>query len=133
MATVIRMKRGGRSHAPYYRVVVMDSRTRSCGREIDTLGVYQPCARPEPLVEIDLAKSLEWLRKGAKPSDTARNILSQKGVMKAFADGVDPASLAPAPAEEPVAATPAQAEAPVAETPAAEAPADETPAGTTAE
>ncbi len=90
MATVIRMKRGGRTHKPYYRIVVMDSRSRGCGPELDVIGVYQPCARPEPKAEVDAHKALEWLRKGAQPSDTARNVLGKLGVMKHFHDGTTP-------------------------------------------
>jgi small subunit ribosomal protein S16 len=120
MATVIRLKRGGRTHAPYYRVVVMDSRTRARGHETDSLGVYHPCARPEPVVEVDKAKALDWLIKGARPSDTVRTILSQNGVMAAFAAGKKPEDLAPQPAAEP--------EAPAAEAPAEEgASADDVP------
>jgi small subunit ribosomal protein S16 len=87
MATVIRLQRGGRSHEPYYRVVVMDSRNRTRGRVIDDIGVYQPCARPEPIDEIDVAKALSWLSKGARPSDTVRAMLTKKGVMAQFASG----------------------------------------------
>ena len=90
MATVIRMQRGGRTHKPYYRIVVMDSRSRTRGVEVDTLGIYHPCARPEPVVEVDTHKALEWLCKGAQPSDTARSILSKLGVMKHFAEGTKP-------------------------------------------
>jgi len=90
MATAIRMKRGGRTHEPYYRIVVIDSRNRNRGPEIDTLGVYHPCARPEPVSEVDVAKALEWLRKGAQPSDTARSVLRKLGVMKHFHDDTMP-------------------------------------------
>lgn len=81
MATVIRLRRGGRQHAPYYRVVVVDSRRRGQGPIVDQIGVYHPCARPEPKVEIDEQKALEWLKKGARPSDTMRTILSKKGLL----------------------------------------------------
>lgn len=107
MATVIRMQRVGRTHAPYYRVVVMDSRKRTRGVEVDLLGVYQPMARPEPKIEIDRSKALEWLQKGAQPSDTARTVLSKNGVMQAYAEGKKPEDLA-----EPAAAPEAAAEAP---------------------
>ena len=110
MATVIRMQRGGRTHAPYYRVVVMDSRKRTRGVEVDVLGVYQPMARPEPKIEIDKAKALEWLQKGAQPSDTARTILSKNGVLQAYAEGKKPEDLAEPAAEAPAAA-PAEAAA----------------------
>jgi len=132
MATVIRMRRGGRTHKPYYRVVVQDSRSRDRGPEVDTLGIYHPCARPEPISELDVQKALQWLRKGAKPSDTVRSLLRKLGVMKHFNDGTSP--------EEPVAvlkgsrieekgynAPPPVPEEPEKEAPA-EAPAEEAPA-----
>ena len=90
MATVIRMKRGGRTHSPYYRVVVMDNRDRSRGRVLDEIGVYHPCARPEALVEIDRNKALDWLGKGARPSDTARSVFTKLGILSAFAKGEKP-------------------------------------------
>jgi len=85
MATVIRLKRGGRTHSPYYRVVVTDSRGKITGRVIDELGFYHPCARPEPKVEVNEEAALSWLSKGARPSDTVRKILSKKGIMTRFA------------------------------------------------
>ncbi|MDQ1257624.1 MAG: small subunit ribosomal protein [Candidatus Hydrogenedentes bacterium] len=143
MAVVIRMKRGGRTHEPYYRIVVADSRKRDQGPVVDQLGVYHPCARPKPVLEIDMKKALEWLYKGAQYSDTARDVLSRKGILKAFQDGVKPEDLAPpAPVAEPVVevaavaevAAPVEEAAPVAEAPveaAVEAP--EAPAGPAAE
>ena len=85
MATVIRLKRGGRTHSPYYRVVVTDSRAKITGRVIEELGVYHPCARPEPRIELKSDRALEWLGKGAKPSDTVRNLFTDAGVMAEFA------------------------------------------------
>ncbi len=111
MATAIRMRRVGRTHKPYYRVVVIDSRDRRSGTEVDLIGVYQPCARPKPIVDVDACKALGWLRKGAQPSDTAKSLFSKLGIMKHFHDGTTPE--APA--------------APVAEA-APEAPAEETAA-----
>jgi small subunit ribosomal protein S16 len=90
MATAIRMRRGGRTHSPYYRIVVQDTLSRMRGPEIDTLGVYHPCARPEPITEVDVHKALEWLRKGAKPSDTAKSVFKKLGIMKHFHDGTTP-------------------------------------------
>ena len=87
MPTVIRMKRGGRTHAPYYRVVVMDSRGKDTGRVIEELGIYQPCARPEPISEVKEDRALDWLSKGAQPSNTVRSILSKKGILAKFAAG----------------------------------------------
>lgn len=92
MATVIRLQRGGRTHAPYYRVVVADSRTRGRGPIIDQIGVYHPCARPEPKVEIDQAKALDWLSKGAKPSATVRDVFSRQGLMASSARTTTPSA-----------------------------------------
>ncbi len=85
MATAIRLKRGGRTHAPYYRVVVMDSRAKATGKVIEEVGIYHPCARPEPKTEINEEAALQWLRKGAQPSATTRNLLSKQGIMAKFA------------------------------------------------
>jgi small subunit ribosomal protein S16 len=84
MATVIRLKRGGRTHAPYYRVVVVDSRARQSGRVIDEIGIYHPKARPEPRAEVDREKALDWLGKGAQVTDTVRSVLSKQGVLAEF-------------------------------------------------
>jgi small subunit ribosomal protein S16 len=95
MATAIRLKRGGRTHSPYYRVVVVDSRAKATGRVIEEVGYYQPCARPEPTTEINEESVMAWLHKGAQPSATTRNLLSKKGIMAKFATERD----AKAPAE----------------------------------
>ena len=81
MATVIRLQRGGRTHAPYYRVVVMDSRNRTRGSIVDQIGTYHPCAKPEPTTEIDAEKAIAWLNKGAQPSETVRSVLTKYGIM----------------------------------------------------
>ena len=67
--------------------MVVDSRAKATGRVIEEIGVYHPCARPEPVVEVNEARALDWLAKGAQPSDTARNILTQKGLMAKHASG----------------------------------------------
>jgi len=90
MATAIRLKRGGRTHEPYYRIVVIDSRARNRGPEVDIIGIYHPCARPKPVSEVDAHKALHWLRQGAQPTDTARSVLSKLGVMKHFHEGTTP-------------------------------------------
>ncbi|MFP4500288.1 MAG: 30S ribosomal protein S16 [Candidatus Hydrogenedentota bacterium] len=147
MPTVIRCKRGGRTHNPYYRLVVMDSRSRRNGPEVDFVGIYHPCARPEPISRVDATKALAWLRKGAKASDTARSIFSKAGIMKHFNDGTNPEeeitvlkggvvedkgyNAPPPPKEEPKEApkaeSKAEAQPPAAEDPpAAQAPAEET-------
>lgn len=151
MATVIRLMRGGRKKKPYYRIVVQDSRSRTRGREIDTLGVYHPTARPEPVSEVNAVKALAWLRQGATPSDTVRAVFSKLGIMKHYHAGTSPeeavalAKDAPVvdkgynapPPPKPEAPAPAVAEAaPEAEAEAAEAPeadAAEAPAAEAAE
>lgn len=87
MATVIRLKRGGRKGAPYYRMVVIDSRSRAQGREVDLIGYYHPSARPEPVAEVDREKALQWLGRGARTTDTVRDLLSKKGILSDFAAG----------------------------------------------
>ncbi len=85
MPTVIRLKRGGRTHAPYYRVVVLDSRDKMTGRVIDEIGFYHPCAADDVSVKIDDEKAMSWLVKGAQPSKTVRDMLSKRGLMTALA------------------------------------------------
>jgi len=73
----------GAKKAPFYRLVVADSRFPRDGRFIEILGYYNPTADPIELkVDEDLA--LAWLKKGAQPSDTVRTLLSKCGVMKRF-------------------------------------------------
>ena len=83
MAVKLRLTRMGAKKAPRYRVVAADSRSPRDGRVIDTIGYVNPTTDPAT-VSIDTEKALEWLRKGAQPSDTVRNILSKQGVMKQF-------------------------------------------------
>ncbi len=109
MATVIRLRRGGRTHAPYYRIVVADSRKRVRGPVIEELGYYHPASPNEPKYKVDGPRALEWLKCGAKPSPTVRNLLSKEGILEAKATG---RSLTPA-AEE---AAPPEASASAEET-----------------
>jgi len=99
MPTVIRLRRGGRTHAPYYRIVVADSREPTNGNIVEQIGIHDPCRRPEPATEINARKALAWLLKGAQPSDTARDILSKAGVMALYASGAKPEDV---PEPEPV-------------------------------
>jgi small subunit ribosomal protein S16 len=84
MAVKIRLKRMGAKKRPFYRLVVADSRAARDGAFIDTLGFYNPIAEPVEL-KIDEEKALDWLQKGAQPSDTARSLLKKSGVMDKFA------------------------------------------------
>lgn len=90
MATKIRLKRGGRKGKPYYRIVVQDSRARRGGPELDIIGFYHPTAQPEPVSEVNVHRALDWLKKGAEMSDTARNIMSKLGVLRHYHDGTVP-------------------------------------------
>ncbi|WP_276352530.1 30S ribosomal protein S16 [Cohnella caldifontis] len=83
MATRIRLKRMGAHKAPFYRVVVSDSRSPRDGRFIEEIGIYNPVAQPAQ-VQIDEEKALKWLQNGAQASDTVRSLLSKAGVMKKF-------------------------------------------------
>jgi len=83
VAVRIRLKRMGAHKAPFYRVVVSDSRSPRDGRFIEEIGVYNPVAQPAQ-VQIDEEKALKWLKNGAHASDTVRSLLSKAGVMKKF-------------------------------------------------
>ena len=83
MAVKIRLKRMGAKKAPFYRVVVADSRSPRDGKIIENLGYYNPITNPSD-IKIDTEKAIKWLNNGAIPTDTVRNILSKTGVMEAF-------------------------------------------------
>lgn len=85
MSVKIRMKRMGSKKQPFYRIVVADSRAPRDGRSIDQIGTYNPVSKPAEL-KIEEAKALDWMSKGAKPSDTVRNLFSQQGIMQKFHD-----------------------------------------------
>ena len=85
MAVKLRLTRMGAKKAPRYRVVVADSRTRRDGRAIETIGYINPTTEPAT-ISVDEELALKWLRNGAQPSDTVRNIFSHEGIMKKFDD-----------------------------------------------
>src|SRR5690625_7594795 len=85
MAVKIRLKRMGAKKNPFYRIVVADSRSPRDGRSIEQIGTYNPLLDPV-VVKIDEDKALDWMSKGAKPSDTVRNLFSEQGIMKKFHD-----------------------------------------------
>ena len=80
MATTIRLTRMGRKQAPFYRIVVCDSRTRRDGDYIESLGYYNPMPDAYQL-EVDHDRAIDWLGKGAQPTDTARSLLRNEGVL----------------------------------------------------
>ena len=83
MSVKIRLKRMGAKKTPFYRIVVADSRSPRDGRQIETVGTYNPLTQPAT-VNIDEEKALKWLADGAKPSDTVRNLFSEQGIMEKF-------------------------------------------------
>jgi small subunit ribosomal protein S16 len=84
MAVKIRLKRIGTHKKPFYRVIVADSRSPRDGRFIEEIGTYDPIKKDAP-VKVDEGKALDWLKKGAVPTDTVRSLLSKVGIMKQFA------------------------------------------------
>lgn len=83
MAVRIRLKRMGAKKTPFYRIVVADSRSPRDGRFIETIGTYNPLTEPAQ-IEINEELALKWLKNGAKPSDTVRNLFSKKGIMEKY-------------------------------------------------
>ena len=153
MAVKIRLKRLGKIRAPYYRIVVADSRTKRDGRVIEEIGKYHPTEEPS-FIEIDSARAQYWLSVGAQPTEQVTALLKlsgdwgtfkgEKGAKSTIKTKEAPAAFSVDEKKKPVlkpkaekAAPKAEAaeEAPAAEEPAAEveAPAEETPAVTESE
>lgn len=82
----IRLMRMGAKKKPYYRVVVADSRSPRDGRFIEILGRYDPRQEPS-LIELDEEKALDWLHKGAQPSDQVRKLMEITGIWGKFEEG----------------------------------------------
>ncbi|QIM20438.1 30S ribosomal protein S16 [Phycicoccus sp. HDW14] len=155
MAVKIRLKRMGKIRAPFYRVVVMDSRTKRDGRAIEEIGKYHPTEEPS-VIQIDSERAQYWLGNGAQPTEAVAALLKITGDWQKFkgepgTEGTlrvaepkpskkslyeaalaaagktsDDGSAATTPRKR--AAKKAEPEAPAAEAPAAEAPAAEAPA-----
>ncbi|RCX20036.1 SSU ribosomal protein S16P [Anaerobacterium chartisolvens] len=81
MAVKIRLKRIGAKKAPFYRVVVADSRYPRDGRFIEEIGTYNPIANPS-VINIDGEKASTWLKNGAQPTDTVKSLLKKVGVIQ---------------------------------------------------
>ena len=86
MAVRIRLARHGRKKAPFYRLVVADSRSPRDGRFIELLGTYDPMKDPSS-IKVDEERAMHWLKVGATASDTARSILRKSGVWEKFEAG----------------------------------------------
>ena len=154
MAVKIRLKRMGKIRAPFYRVVVMDSRTKRDGRAIEEIGKYHPTAEPS-VIEIDSDRAQHWLSTGAQPTEAVAALLKVTGDWQKFkglpgaegtlrvaetkkskkelyesavaAAGGSSLDVKDTPARKKAAPAKAAAPAKTAEAPAAEAPAAEAP------
>jgi small subunit ribosomal protein S16 len=81
MAVKIRLTRMGSKKAPFYRVVVADSRAPRDGKFIEIIGTYNPLTDPAE-IKIDNEKAAKWLQNGAQPTDTARALLKKSGAIE---------------------------------------------------
>jgi small subunit ribosomal protein S16 len=99
VAVKLRLMRMGKKKQPTYRVVAADSRSPRDGRFIEIVGVYDP--RPDPsAIRIDNDKAVDWLRKGAQPTESVRKLLEISGAWETFS-GEAPSRPAPEPAAAP--------------------------------
>ena len=105
MPVKIRLQRHGKKGKPFYWIVAADSRAKRDGRYLEKLGTYNPNVNPAQ-IDLDVDSSVKWLNNGAQPTDTARAILSYKGVMlkKHLLGGVAKGALTEAQVEEKFAA-----------------------------
>ena len=81
MAVKIRLRRMGAKKAPFYRIVVADSRYPRDGRFIEEVGYYDPTNEPS-VIKIDEEKAKTWLANGAQPTDTVKALLKIQGIVK---------------------------------------------------
>ena len=80
MAVKIRLRRMGAKKAPFYRIVVADSRFPRDGRFIEEIGYYDPTKNPS-VIEVDAEKAKKWISNGAQPTDTVRGLLKKKEIL----------------------------------------------------
>ena len=76
----IRLRRMGAKKAPFYRIVVADSRSPRDGRCVEEIGTYNPLTEPAT-VTVDVEKAQTWIKNGAQPTDTVRTLLKNAGVL----------------------------------------------------
>lgn len=81
MAVKIRLRRMGGKKAPFYRVIVADSKSPRDGRCIEEIGTFDPMKNPA-VVSIDAEKAQRWLKNGAVPTDTVKALFKQNGIIK---------------------------------------------------
>ena len=101
MPVRIRLQRHGKKGKPFYWIVAADSRSKRDGRFLEKLGTYNPNTNPAQ-IELNIDNAVQWLEKGAQPTDTTRTILSHEGVLlkKHLAGGVKKGALTEEQAEE---------------------------------
>ena len=101
MPVKIRLQRHGKKGKPFYWIVAADARSKRDGKYLEKLGVYDPNKNPA-IIDLNLDGTVKWLQNGAQPTDTARAILSYKGVMlkKHLAGGVKKGALTEEEAEK---------------------------------
>lgn len=80
MAVKMRLKRMGAKKAPFYRVVVADSRSPRDGRFIDEIGYFNPLTNPAE-IKLDAEKAKKWISNGAQPTDTVKALLKKSGIV----------------------------------------------------
>ena len=80
MAVKMRLRRMGAKKAPFYRVIVADSRSPRDGRFIEEVGYYNPMTNPAE-VKIDADKAKDWMFKGAQPTETVKSLLKKSGIV----------------------------------------------------
>ena len=83
MAVKIRLNRMGAKKNPFYRIVVADARSPRDGRFIEIVGNYDATKEPA-VINVDEEKVLDWMGKGAQPTDTVKSLLSKQGIMAKF-------------------------------------------------
>ena len=81
MSVKIRLKRMGMKKKPFYRVVVADLRSPRDGRFIEEIGYYNPMKQPAD-IKVDNEKAVDWMKKGAQPTDTVRVLLKKSGAIE---------------------------------------------------
>lgn len=84
MAVKIRLKRMGAKKAPFYRLVVADALSPRDGRFIEEIGYYDPTKDPA-IISVKEEKAVEWLRRGAQPTDTVRSLFTKAGIYEKMA------------------------------------------------
>ena len=83
MSVKIRLQRFGTKKRPFYRVVVMDSRTKRDGDVVEFVGRYQPIVKGKQF-EVDEEKVIKWLKQGAQPTDTVKALLKKEGIWQKY-------------------------------------------------